>query len=155
VISAVDTNVLLDILIPDAPHGDESERRLGEAVRGGAIVISEAVYTELAAHFEEPEDLDRFVEHTGIRLEPSSRETLHRAGGAWRAYARQRPSSFVCPQCGAAQAVRCEECGAPVQVRQHVVADFMIGAHAVEHADRLITRDRGYYATYFPELELA
>ncbi len=84
-ISAVDTNVLLEILIPDAPHGDESERRLAEAVRGGAIVISEAVYTELAAHFEDPDDRDRFVEHTGLRFEPSSREALHRAGSAWRA----------------------------------------------------------------------
>ncbi len=154
-ISAVDTNVLLDVLIPDASHGDESERRLAEAVRAGAIVISEAVYAELAAYFEDPDDLDRFVEHTGMRLEPSSREVLHRAGGAWRAYARQRPASLLCPQCGTAQAVRCEQCGVPVQVRQHVVADFMVGAHAVMHAERLVTRDRGYYARYFPELELA
>ncbi len=36
-ISAVDTNVLLDILIPDAPHGDELERRLADAVRAGSI----------------------------------------------------------------------------------------------------------------------
>ena len=151
-ISAVDTNVLLDILIPDAPHGDESERRLADAVGAGYIVICEAVYTELAAYFEQPDDLEGFVEHTGIRLEPSNRVALHRAGGAWRAYARPE---LVCPQCGTARAVRCEECGAPLQVRQHVVADFMIGAHAVEHADRLITRDRGYYAAYFPELELA
>ena len=49
VITAVDTNILLDVLIPDAPHGDESERALAEAVRAGAVVISEAVYAELAS----------------------------------------------------------------------------------------------------------
>ena len=52
-ITAVDTNVLLDVLIPNAPHGDESERALADALRAGAVVVSDPVYAELAAHFPE------------------------------------------------------------------------------------------------------
>ncbi len=153
-ITAVDTNVLLDILIPGAPHGDESERALAEAVRAGAVVISEPAYAELAAHFADRADLDGFLTDTGIRLEPSGAEALHRAGRAWSEYLRRRPAALACPQCGAAQDIHCDRCGASIQPRQHVVADFLIGAHALVHADQLLTRDRGYYATYFPKLRL-
>ena len=154
-ITAVDTNVLLDVLIPDAPHGDESERALAEALRAGAVVVSDPVYAELAAHFPEQESLDRFLTGTGLRLAPSHAGALYRAGRAWTEYLRRRPATVACPQCGAAQELRCDRCGASVQPRQHVVADFIIGAHALVNADRLLTRDRGYYATYFPELKLA
>ena len=153
-ITAVDTNVLLDVLIPGAPHGEDSERALAEAVEAGALVISEPVYAELAVHFPDRMDLDRFLADTGIRLEPSAGQALHGAGRAWSDYLRRRPAAVACPRCGAAQELRCDRCGASIQPRQHVVADFVIGAHALLHADRLLTRDRGYYGTYFPELKL-
>lgn len=153
-ITAVDTNILLDLLIPDAPHGDISARSLADALRAGALVVSEPVYAELAVHFPQREELDRFFVDVRIRLEPSGIAALHRAGRAWNDYLRRRPISLSCPECGSSQAVRCDHCGAPIHPRQHVLADFVIGAHALEHADRLLTRDRGYYGTYFPELRL-
>jgi predicted nucleic acid-binding protein len=153
-ITAIDTNVLLDVLIPDAPHGDQSEQVLTEAVRQGAVIISEPVYAELAAHFPDMRDLGEFLTDVGLRLEESKPEALYRAGRAWRQYIQRRPVALACPQCGTSQQVRCSRCGTAIQPRQHVVADFIIGAHALVHADRLLTRDRGYYATYFPELRL-
>jgi predicted nucleic acid-binding protein len=153
-ITAVDTNVLLDIVIPDAPHEDASAQALTEALSAGATVISEAVYAELSAHFTAREDLDRFLRDTGIRPQPSSAEALYLAGKTWREYLRRRPELLVCPSCGTRQDLQCVRCETSLHPRSHVIADFLIGAHATVHADRMLTRDLGYYRTYFVGLRL-
>jgi hypothetical protein len=51
--------------------------------------------------------------------------------------------------------VTCDSCGASIRSRQHLLADFLIGGQASMQADQLLTRDDGYYRTYFPELRLA
>ena len=42
------------------------------------------------------------------------------------------------------------EAGGP---RKRIISDFLIGEHAVAVADNFITRNRGFFSTYFPELE--
>jgi predicted nucleic acid-binding protein len=155
VITAVDTNILLDILIPGAPQGDISEKSLTDALETGSVIISEVVYAELAANFHRQEEIDRFMRETGIQLFPSGADALFLAGKAWRGYLHRRPNSMVCGSCGSTQEFKCQKCGTTLIPRQRVVADFIIGAHASLHADRLLTRDRGYYHTYFPDLRIS
>ena len=151
-ITAVDTNVLIEVL--NGQSADSTDR-LANAQELGGVVICEAVYSEVAPLFETAGGLNRFLVATGIRVERSSDEALHRAGLAWRDYSRSRPRLPACPQCGTSQQIFCERCGTEVQFRQHTLADFLIGGHAVMHADRLLTRDRRSYGRYFPELALA
>jgi len=35
-----------------------------------------------------------------------------------------------------------------------VLADFLVGSHALAIADQLMTFDQGFYKQYFPELRL-
>lgn len=153
--TAVDTNVLLDLLIPNAQFQVTSRKALETAHAEGSLILSEIVYAELAAQFEPADEVGTFLADTGIRLVPTSPEALRRAGEVWNVYSARRQKGLACPACGhQEQPTVCGACGRSIQVRQHILSDFLIGAHASLLADRLLTRDRGFYATYFKGLKL-
>ena len=154
-ITALDTNILLDLLSPTSEHYEDSFARHIAALQGGDCVISDPVLAEIAARFPDREHLSSFLGTVDVSFVPSDETVLWHAGRAWQRYTTRRDAKVQCVSCGRKQEIRCDGCGGLLRLRPHVLADFLIGAHAASKADRLLTRDLGYYKTYFPELTLA
>lgn len=151
---AIDTNILFDILLPDSQFLHHSLSKLKESGKKGRLIISEIVYAELASQFSEEVALSSFISDTDIHLVNSDSQALWYAARAWKKYTQARGREFQCPACGKQQSLSCSECSNEIAYRQHIIADFVVGGHALSHAGALLTRDRGYYSHYFPELRL-
>ena len=152
-ITAIDTNALVAVLYDDE-HADASESELRHAYSEGSLVVAPIVFAELAAdgQFEGESGLSRFLDDLGIRITEPSTDALFRAGERFMSYLDRRPDGFQCPSCGEIRGVSCDSCGEALAPRQHIAANFVIGAHASVDADTLISFDSGFFATYFPEL---
>ncbi len=142
-ITAVDTNILLDILIPDSSFQASSKEALEKALARGRLLIGEIVYAELAVHFPTTDLLRQFLKETGMALVSSIPQALEEAAARWNRYLKNKDRGLNCPNCGQA-----------FPYRQRILADFLIGAQALVQAESLLTRDRGFYRTYFKELKL-
>lgn len=129
-ITAIDTNVLLDILRPNPDFCDAAMETLEDSSGAGSLVICDFVYAELCAHFVAQGECDEFLTANQIRVEALSRAAHFAAGRAWRRYRRQGGS------------------------RERIITDFLVGAHAEVQANRLLTRDRGFYRKLFPSLSV-
>lgn len=153
-ITAIDTNILLDVLIHDEVHVQTSKKLLDEQLGKGQLVICEIVYAELASQFTVEKDLMVFLADTGIKLVHSGGKALHTAGERWKHYAKNRDQKLQCTHCGSKITITCSKCRQNVYSRQHIISDFVIAAHALFHAETLLSRDRGFYRTYFRDLKV-
>ncbi len=129
-ITAIDTSVLFDIFLPDPKFREASLAAVRRAYIDGPLVICEPVYAELAARFPSRQKLDAVLEGSEIRVEPVSREAAWEAGQRFRSY---RASGGR---------------------RDRIITDFLIGAHAMKRAGRLLSRDRGFYRASFRGLRI-
>jgi predicted nucleic acid-binding protein len=78
-INSVDTNILLDILIPNAAQVQSSFRCLSTIDPNDELIISEVVFAELGSQFKSFPSLTKFLRDTGIKLVLSNENSLFEA----------------------------------------------------------------------------
>ncbi len=127
--TAVDTNVLLDVIQRNPLYLSQSRDWLDTARNKGTVVICAVVYGELAPSFDSKNDLDETLDNLGVELSLIDDVIAYEAGLRWQRYR----------QAGG--------------MRTRLLPDFLIGAHALATADSFLTRDEGFYRSYFPELQ--
>mgnify|MGYP001809710142 CR=1 FL=1 len=126
----VDTNIFLDLSGDDHRWADWSQRALAAAIDSGTLVINQVIYGELGAGFSALDDLEAALRDWPFRRENLPWDAAFLAGQTYVAY-RRRGGTRTAP-----------------------LPDFFIGAHAATRGYRLLTRDRGIYAAYFPTLDI-
>ena len=133
--TAIDTNIFVALWDKDEALNPAVRSALDAALGRGSLVIAAPVYSELLAFPTRSESfLDRFFNDAGIFVDWNLNEAIWRsAGRAYQAYAvRRRKHRDPGPR--------------------RILADFLIGAHALRNEFPLLTLDDGVYRAAFPRL---
>ena len=133
--TSVDTNVLSALLSAE-PGAEKIAKVLHDAQGHGTLIICGAVFAELCAYPKISMDfVERFLTSTGIIVDFSMGEIVWReVAKRFGKYANRRRSSRG-------------------NHPKRLLTDFIVGAHALASADRLLTKDEGCYKQDFPELK--
>lgn len=125
--TAVDSSVLFDI-VKGAQGALAAQTALETALAHGSLCVCAVVVAELGRYFATELELREFLADCQIDHDPMSMETALQAARIMRGYARNKGP------------------------RERTAPDFLIGAHAIEQADALLTTDAGFFRHYFEGL---
>lgn len=135
--TAVDTNVFIALWYSDDALNTLARSAMDDALLRGNLVISAPVFAELLASPRRTEAfIDYFLKEAGVAVDWVLDEQIWRtAGRAFQSYAaRRKKHSESAPR--------------------RILADFLIGAHALRRGFRLLTLDEGLYRSAFPRLSV-
>jgi len=131
VITGIDTNILIDIFEPDPAYGPTSREALKRCLHEGSVIACEVVWAEVVtAYSHKKEEAVDVLRRIGIEYSAMTLEAALEAANCWAAHRKKS------------------------KTRDRIVADFLIGGHALVLCDRLLTRDLGFYRGYFKSLKV-
>jgi len=135
----VDTSTLLDILKDEYK---EHQEKLYDALREKEELIAPVIVAaELVPQFKEDTKLlYSFLHDHKIMIKSLDIDSSLLAASRWMKYLKRKTK------------IKCPECGHKLDLREHVLSDFYIGGFALTQCDAILTRDRGIYKKYFPDL---
>ncbi len=134
--TAVDTNVFVSLLTGPMEEARAARHSLRKAEERGPLVVCAPVYAELsAAPGRGPDEVDVFLDLARVAVDwDLSEDTWRTAALAFKGYAERQ---------------RAQPGGSGPR---RILADFVIGAHALHTASALLTLDHGLYRVAFPDL---
>ena len=125
--TAVDSSVLFDI-VKGASGAAAAQAALENALAQGSACVCAVVVAELGRYIATEQDLRDFLSDCQLDHDPMDMATALDAARIMREYARNQGP------------------------RQRMAPDFLIGAHASQQANALLTTDAGFFRQYFKGL---
>lgn len=126
----LDSNIVLDVLFGEAEWHGWSVRNLTSSHGDDELLINPVIFAEASPRFQSHAALHKELLQLGIAFEHVPWEAAFEAGKA-HAYYRRAGG-----------------------VRDRVLPDFLVGAHARVAGCRIMTRDPVRYRRYFPTVAI-
>jgi predicted nucleic acid-binding protein len=134
---SLDANLIVSVLNQELDFCDQAQAAINKFRKSGRVVVSGPVYAELLGLPSRTQlILDEFFTAGGIEVDWDFDEAVWQAAGiGYQSYVRRRLA-----QTG--------------QLPRRILADFLIGAHALVRGYTLLTMDGRLYRASFPDIRI-